>query len=111
MKPLILLILATLISSTAMADEPAKHNCTKPVIPIPQASDLVNKYFHKHLKEYDACMAKFTDEQEAIAKNSANVGKANAAHDAAEAAIKEHNDFIEEVNARNEKAGGGEDDK
>jgi len=110
MKPFIPFILATLISSPAMADEPAKSNCALPTIPIPQASDLVNKYYHKHVKEYNACIAKFIDEQEAISKNSPDVVKANAAHDAADAAIKEHNQFIEDANAREAQNGEPDDD-
>jgi hypothetical protein len=110
MKALIPLMFATLFSSTAMADEPAKSNCTRPVIPPAIASDLVNKYYHKHVKEFDKCVAKFIDEQEAISKNSTDAAKANAAHDAADAAIKDHNEFIEEVNAREAKIGDDSDD-
>ena len=110
MKPLIPLIFATLISSSAMADEPIKSNCTRPVIPIQSASDLVNKYFHKHVKEFDTCVAKFIDEQETISKTSPDIAKANAAHDAAEATIKDHHEFSEEVNAREAKIGGDPDE-
>ena len=113
MKPYLILLIATLISSTAWADEPSKNTCAKPVIPAPMASDLVMKYFRKHLKEFNDCTTKYVDGQQAIEKSATDKTVAAAAHDAAEAAIEDHNKFIEELNIRNEKASAGasDDDK
>jgi hypothetical protein len=94
-----LICMAALYGTPAMADDSApaaapKHECQQPVIPMETASDVVRKYFEKKHKKYSECITKFVDEQSAIAKNSTDVAKANQAHDAAEAAIKEYNDFM-----------------
>ena len=101
MNYLFALLPLVLICSTALANEPQKTACNQPTIPQPLASDLVIKYFDKHVLQYKACITKFVDEQTAISKTSTDVAVANAAHDAAEAAIKESNDFIAAIDERN----------
>ena len=110
MKYLLSILSATfLLSTSAMADEPVKHPCNIPVVPIPQASDVVVKYFNKHVLEYKTCIAKFVEEQSAISKSNPDPVIANAAHDAAEATIKEYNAFMALLDERNTQAGSDEE--
>lgn len=105
MKMLSIILFTALVSTQTWADDLAKPNCKQPVIPIPNASEVVVKYFKKHGVEYEKCIDKFVKEQQEIAKTDTVVAKANAAHDAAESAIAEYNKFMEEVNERNRQAG------
>lgn len=101
MKYLFALLPFLFIYSTVLAEESVTNNCKQPAIPQPLASDLVVKYFDKHVLQYKACITKFVADQTAISKTSKDVAAANAAHDAAEAAIKEANDFIAAIDERN----------
>ncbi|PHV12397.1 hypothetical protein [Chitinimonas sp. BJB300] len=91
-----LLIAAALISTAAMADEPAtaqpaaaKHSCAQPELPGKLASEMKKKSFTKRFKEYGECMKKYIDDQSAAMK---------AANDAGNAAISEYNTFVKQVN-------------
>ncbi len=61
---------------------------------------MVVKYFNKHRLEYKTCVDKFVEQQKAIvdANASTNPQKAQAAHDAAEAVLKQYNDFVDKLN-------------
>jgi hypothetical protein len=104
MKSLFLILLATFLSAHALADDLTKPDCKQPTVPNPMASDLVMKQFTKKKTAYDACINKFIDEQREIAKTTTDVLKANLAHDAAESAVKEYNDYMEVLNARTKRA-------
>jgi len=104
MKTISALVLALLFSAHAFAGEQTNSECKIPTIPIPQASDVVVKYFNKHREAYEKCINKFVKEQQEIVKTEKDVAKANAAHDAAEAAIKEYNNFMAELKERNDRA-------
>jgi hypothetical protein len=101
MKSLFFLLTATLISSQAFADAPPQHNCTQPVVPNTMASDIAKSHYQKMLTTYKECMSKYVEDQQAIAKTATDMTTATLAHDAAESAIKEYNDFIAKLNARN----------
>ena len=105
MKKISVLLFTTFLCAQAFADEPAKADCKQPTIPIPQASDIVVKYFNKHRDAYESCIGKFVKAQQEIAKSESNAVKANAAHDAAEAAINEYNTFMAELKDRNGRSG------
>jgi len=62
---------------------------------------VVVKYFNKHRLEYKACVDKFVEQQKAIvdANSTSNPQKALEAHDAAEAVLKQYNDFVDTLNA------------
>ena len=99
-----------LFVSQAHADDQPKSDCKQPVVPAVDASPLVVKYFYKHMDEYKKCISKFVAEQQGIEKNTADTVKQTIAHNAAESAIKEFNDFMALANERNEKIKAGNDD-
>lgn len=105
MKHSSILLLSILFATVSYADEAQKYNCTKPVIPNPQASDVVTKYFNKHVKDYKTCVEKYVEIQRAVGKSAADVPTAAAANEAAEVVIKEYNGFMTELDERNKQAG------
>lgn len=98
------LVAAMFATVPCSAADPVKHNCEQPTIPITQASDMVLRYFNKRSEKYKACISKFVEEQRAISVKATDVVTANAAHDAAEAAILEYNNYMEKLNERNDNA-------
>jgi len=100
MKFITISILLAALSANAFADDAPKNPCAQPAMPNEQSSDIVVKYFNKHMAQYKACIDKFVGEQRAIAQasQSTDVAKANQAVDAAEAAQKQYNDMIEVLN-------------
>lgn len=107
--PLILIILSAL-SSMALADDVAKPNCEQPVVPNMQASDLVLKSFEKKSKKYNECISKFIDAQKEIETSATDRVQASLAHKAAEAAIAEFNKFSAELNERNARVPGANEE-
>lgn len=105
MRTLSVLLLASFFSSLAFADQPLASNCKQPTIPNPQSSDMVVKFFNKHHEEYSKCIDKFVKEQQAIYKGSTDPVVSSAAHDAAEAAIKEFNNYTALLKTRNDATG------
>ena len=89
------------LCSAVQADEPAKHDCVQPPVPGKFASDHAVKEINKKTAIYKECINKFAQAQQEISKNATDIAKANAAHDAGEAAMKEFNDYI----ARRNKVG------
>ena len=117
MKPILLTLsttlFASLISNQTFADDLAKSSCVQPIIPQPYASDVVLKQFEKKMDKYKTCITKFIDEQQDLSKSSPDTVKANLAHDAAQSAIKEYNDFMAARNERTKRANalnGADDD-
>jgi len=100
MKFLITFVLASALTSQVYAEDIPKHQCTKPTAPNSQASDMVVKFFNKKLDAYRACIDKFVKEQREQSTLTLDPTTANLHHDAAEAAIKEYNDFMAELNAK-----------
>ena len=109
MKSIYLLILTSLFAISALAVESNDHGCSQPIIPNVQASPLLMKMFDKRSEAYKKCMQKYVEDQQAISKNSVVVDVANAAHEKAEAAIKEYNLYMDSLNERNKKAGSEDD--
>ena len=109
MKSLLTFLSISLLSTAALADDSPKHNCKVPIIPSTQASPVVRKYFDKHSLEYRDCIKKFVDEQHDIEKITSNSTAQALAHDSAEAATKEYNDFMAVLNERNENTHADED--
>lgn len=101
MKSALLLLCAGLVSFHVCAEELITNDCKAPNIPIPQASDVVVKFFNKRVETFKKCIEKFVDEQRSASKTTTDVTKANMAHDAAERATKQYNDFMAELNERN----------
>jgi hypothetical protein len=101
MRSLHAVLLASALAAPAFADEVLKSPCETPTIPSVHASEMVTKNFNRHGVEYKKCMLKFVDEQRKIAAEATDYAKSDAAAQAAEAAIKEYNDFTEKVNERN----------
>jgi len=87
-------VLCLAINNTALADEPAKHNCIQPDVPGKFASEQRLKEINKKTTLYKECINKFAREQQEISNSTVDVAKANAAHDAGEAAIQEFNDYM-----------------
>ena len=116
MKPQSLFLKSTLfaffVCAEALAGDVAHHTCVQPVIPQALAQDYILKLFDRKTTTYKDCINKFIDEQRKIYQTSNDVATANLAHDAAETAIKEYNNFLEQVNERNKRAGkhDGDDD-
>jgi len=104
MKTLSGLAFVLLFTSSAWADDVVKPDCQQPIVPIANASEIVTKMFEKRGKAYEKCIDKFVKEQQAISAGNTDVAKANAAHDAADLAIKEYNEFMVRVNERNRQA-------
>ena len=88
--------------NTALADEPTKHNCVQPPVPGKFASEHALMEINKKTAIYKECINKFAQAQQEISKTSVEVAKANAAHDAGEAAMKEFNDYIALRNKKSE---------
>ena len=105
MKNLILIGFSLLLCLNVMADDNDKNTCKHPVIPNTQASDVIVKLFNKRRDQYEKCIDKFVKEKQAISKSNPNTDVANAAHDAAEAAIKEYNAFMAQLKEHNEQVG------
>jgi hypothetical protein len=101
MKSLILALISCAFIGQALADDANKHSCQRPVTPNMQSSDTVIKLFNKRMVKYGACIDKFVTERRAYSKEmeKADPTKASEAWEAAEAAQKEYNSLVEEVNA------------
>lgn len=99
-KILMLLGMTFITLHKAMAAEPIKHSCEKPVIPQAQSSEIIVKSFQKKMAKYKSCIDKFAEEQRAAAQTDKNPGAAQAHLDAAEAAIAEYNDQVQAINAQ-----------
>ncbi|MET3106872.1 hypothetical protein AAKU67_002376 [Oxalobacteraceae bacterium GrIS 2.11] len=109
MKNISALLLIGLFCTLTYADESVKHTCKQPVIINPQSSDVVIKYFNKHVAEYKSCIEKFVEAQRNIAKNEPDKNKQVAANEASETAVKEYNEFFAQLEARNKQAGQDDD--
>jgi hypothetical protein len=110
MKFVVAALVASLVAGSAYADDANKHNCQQPPMPNKMASDLVMKSFNKHSETYKKCISDFVAERRAFVEaHSTDVAAAQPAHDAAEAAIVEYNDYIKKLNDRNAAAGAGDD--
>ncbi len=88
------MLFITLCAAAAMAQQPVPakpaHNCIKPVPPGPFTSEPQQfKTFTRNVEAYKTCMQKFAADQQEAAK---------AAIEAGNAAVKEYNDFIAELN-------------
>ena len=83
----------TLCAAAAVAQQPAPakatHNCVKPEHPGPYAREPQLKAFTRSAETYKSCMQKFVVDQQEIAKAAAETGNA---------AVKEFNDFVAELN-------------
>ena len=97
MKALATAALIGLVSLQAMAEDTPHHDCKQPTIPQVQASDSVRHFFEKRSNNYKSCISKFVDEQKAIYTNTTDPVIAKQSHEAAEAAIKEFNDFQDKL--------------
>jgi len=108
MKLVVTALFASLLAVNAYADDANKSSCERPEMPNKLASDLVMKSFNKRSSTYKKCIADFVAERRAFsqAHSATDVPAAQAANDAAEAAIVEYNDFIKKLDERN---GGGGD--
>lgn len=98
-KSLTIIVLLS-ASTQTFAEEAPKNPCHQPVMPNSQSSDIVIKYFSKHMREYKTCIDKFVKEQRAISTLATDVNGASKAFEAAEAAQKEYNAIADELNAR-----------
>lgn len=87
------MLFITLCAAAAMAQQPAPakatHNCVKPEHPGPFAREPQLKAFTRNVETYKSCVQKFAADQQEAAK---------AAFEAGNAAVKEFNDFIAELN-------------
>ncbi len=87
------MLFITLCAAAAVAQQPAPakatHNCVKPEHPGPFAREPQLKAFTRNVETYKSCMQKFAADQQEAAK---------AALEAGNAAVKEFNDFIAELN-------------
>jgi len=111
MKLPLILIIMSLASSMAIADDVTKSDCKQPVVPNRQASDIVLKSFEKKSKNYNDCITKFVATQRQIEKTATDQITASQAHSAAESAIVEFNKYSEELKARNDRVpGAGEEE-
>jgi hypothetical protein len=83
----------TLCAAVAVAQQPAPakatHNCVKPEHPGPFPREPQLKAFTRNVETYKSCMQKFPADQQEAAK---------AALEAGNAAVKEFNDFVAELN-------------
>jgi len=87
-------------AAPAFADDPNKSPCQAPVTPTAQSSDLVIKLFNKRMVAYKKCIDTFVEDRRSFEKQSTDPVQAAAAHQAAEAAQKEYNAIVDEMNAR-----------
>ncbi|GEM_PF-1753706 len=111
MKFPLILIMLSLVSSLAIADDASKSDCKQPVVPNMQASDIVLKSFEKKSKIYNDCISKFVAAQRQIEKTATDPATASQAHSAAESAIAEFNKFSDELKSRNDRVpGSGEEE-
>ena len=87
------MLFVTLCVTAAVAQQPAPakpaHNCVKPEHPGPSPREQQRKAFARNVDTYKSCMQKFAADQQEAAK---------AALEAGNAAVKEFNDFIAELN-------------
>jgi hypothetical protein len=87
------MLFITLCAAAAVAQQPAPakatHNCVKPEHPGPFARERQLKAFTGNVETYKSCMQKFVANQQEAAK---------AAIEAGNAAVKEFNDFVAELN-------------
>jgi hypothetical protein len=88
------MLFITLCAAAAAAQQPAPakptHNCVKPEILGPFAREPQQfKAFARSVETYKSCMQKFAADQQEAAKASIEAGNA---------AVKEFNDFIAELN-------------
>ena len=87
------MLFITLCAAAAVAQQPAPakpaHNCVKPEHPGPSPREAQRKAFARNLEAYKSCMLKFAADQQEAAK---------AALEAGNAAVKEFNDFVAELN-------------
>lgn len=96
---LILLFSTAVDAQTAAANDPAmsipKAGCTKPVVPrnAQRAADADILKFVGQLDVYTACIQTFSREQQAIAAHHQRAAQTALA--AANAAVKEYNEFVE----------------
>jgi hypothetical protein len=74
---------------------PPKHACPAVEYPGKLASESALRNFRRGFDEYRACIRKFAEEQNALAKSYYEAGKVHA--DAANAAVKEHNEAVAKV--------------
>jgi hypothetical protein len=93
-------LFAGLLATQAYANDAPGSPCDRPTVPGRTADDLVMKSFNRHLATYKACVLKYVDDQKEIVKT--DPAKAKQAHDAAEAVVKEYNDTMAELKARND---------
>jgi hypothetical protein len=102
MKSITTTLLLSVLATSAFAQEAPKNPCHQPVMPNAQSSDMVIKYFNKHMLEYKSCIDIFVAEQRAIVKanETTDAPKAKQAFDAAEVAQKEYNAMVDELNAQ-----------
>jgi hypothetical protein len=109
MKFAVVALVASLVAVNAYADDANKHNCQQPPIPGKMASDLVMKSFNKRSDAYKKCINDFVNDRRTFVEaHSTEVAVAQPAHDAAEAAINEYNEYIKNLNERNAAAGSEE---
>lgn len=100
MKFVLILLVGGLFHITATADELTKPSCVQPPIPGRFASEHAVKVINKSTETYKTCMIKFADEQREVSKNTKDIAKANKAYEAAEAATKEFNVYMDRRNQR-----------
>ncbi|HEY8026243.1 MAG TPA: hypothetical protein VIF60_16885 [Burkholderiaceae bacterium] len=100
MKSIIFALAAFAAAGSAYADDANTNPCKAPVTPTAQSSEIIIKLFNKRLTAYKKCIDTFVEERRAVVKESTDQAKAAAAYEAAEAAQKEYNALIDEVNAK-----------
>jgi hypothetical protein len=98
------MLLAVAIAASAMsanAEEPAPvtmptvppHNCVKPELPGPSASQSMLKRFNESYKAYDQCIKKYIESAKALADSAMQAGNN---------AITEYNKLAEQIKAYND---------
>ena len=87
------MLFIALCATAAAAQQPAPakaaHNCVKPELLGPSPREAQRKAFVRNLEAYKSCIQKFVADQQEAAK---------AALEAGNAAVKEFNDFVAELN-------------
>jgi hypothetical protein len=87
------MLFITLCAAAAAAQQPAPpkaaHDCTRPGHPGPDAREAQLDVYARKVETYKNCLRKFAADQQEVAK---------AATAAGNAAVKEYNDFITELN-------------
>lgn len=102
MKLTLCALIAGLAIGSAVAADIPKNPCNKPVVPNRMESDSTVKSFTKHMETYKKCISDFVAERREFSEHSTDKAAAAEAHNAAEAAIVEFNNFAKEVNERND---------